>query len=861
MSTPTDFRSELNESQYEAVSYCDGPSLVIAGAGSGKTRVLTYKIAYLVQHGMHPWNILALTFTNKAAREMNMRISQICQNISLSGMWSGTFHSIFARLLRMEHEVINYPQDFTIYDSADSKSLIKAIVKELGLNDKVYKPNIVAGHISEAKNHLLLPVQYAAESTILSRDRSEGVAQIHKIYTIYQQRLRAAGAMDFDDLLLNTYLLFRDHADVRQRYVERFQYILVDEYQDTNMAQYQILSLLTNPQSRICVVGDDAQSIYSFRGADISNILNFQKQYPQARIIKLECNYRSTQNIVNAANSIIRYNEHQIPKKVYSAGPEGEPITVFSAASDKEEARKIVANITRLHARKSVPYNEVAVLYRTNAQSRVVEEALQGSNIPYRIYGGLSFYQRKEIKDVLAYCRLIANPHDEESFRRIINYPARGIGATTIQKVQLAAAAHGVSMWTVANDPEAYDVAINKGAINKLTLFCELIESFRTQLDKVTASDLVRDIIRRSGIGVDLTLVKSAENTARQENVDELLASVQTLEKEARDEEGRTRVSLVEYLSTVSLLSDADTRDDGTPRVTLMTIHAAKGLEFQAVFVTGMEEDLFPSSLAKMSTHEMEEERRLFYVAVTRAKEYCFLSYAATRFRYGSLQFAEPSPFIDEIDEAYVRYADGATSSAPNFGSGAGHSKWSSGSYGSSASSSSPSSYGSSRQAKRYGSANNNFDSFFGGQSEDDFRSSMGRDSSRSTYNNYSGTTARGESDYDAGYQGYGESKSRYASGKRSYSSARPSAPRITTTPLPHGYVSTGVVRKKGADTTADAATQAAWPEGTAVSHDRFGTGKVVSVEGCGDNAKVSVDFGEAGIKKLLLKFARLKRL
>lgn len=859
MSTPTDFRSELNESQYEAVTYLDGPSLVIAGAGSGKTRVLTYKIAYLLQHGIHPWNILALTFTNKAAREMNLRISQICQDISLSGMWSGTFHSIFARLLRIEHEVINYPQDFTIYDSADTKSLIKAITKELGLDEKVYKQNIVAGHISEAKNYLILPAQYAAESTIISRDRSEGVAQIHKIYTIYQQRLSAAGAMDFDDLLLNTYLLLRDHLDVRQRYIERFQYILVDEYQDTNMAQYQILSLLTNPQSRICVVGDDAQSIYSFRGADISNILNFQQQYPNARIIKLECNYRSTQNIVNAANSIIRYNEHQIPKTVYSAGSEGDPITLFSAASDKEEARKIVANITRLHARKDVPYNEVAVLYRTNAQSRVIEEALQGANVPYRIYGGLSFYQRKEIKDTLAYCRLIANPHDEESFRRIINYPARGIGATTIQKVQLAAATHDVSMWAVANDPLAYGVEINKGAINKLSAFCELIESFRVQLDKVTASDLVRDIIRRSGIGVDLTLVKSAENTARQENVDELLASIQTLEKEARDEDGRTRVSLTEYLSTVSLLSDADTRDDGTPRVTLMTIHAAKGLEFQAVFVTGMEEDLFPSSLAKMSTHEMEEERRLFYVAVTRAKEYCFLSYAQTRFRYGSLQFAEPSPFLDEIDEAYIQRQDTA-SSAPSFSSNAQQSKWGSGRYGAN---SSAASYGGGRQTKRYSATrNNDFDSFFGGQSEDDFRSSMGYNNSQSAYNEYSGTTAKGDTDYEAGYQGYGELRSRHSSAKHNYTKKVPTSPsHITTSPLPYGYVSTGVVRKKGADTTADAATQAAWPEGAVVRHNRFGVGKVVSVEGSGDNAKVRVEFDQVGIKNLLLKFAGLKRL
>lgn len=840
--TTTDFRSSLNESQYEAVTYSDGPSLVIAGAGSGKTRVLTYKIAYLLQHGMMPWNILALTFTNKAAREMNQRISDICSNIcNTSGMWSGTFHSIFARLLRIEHEAAGYPQDFTIYDSADSKSLIKAIVKELGLDDKVYKPNVVAGHISEAKNHLILPSVYAAESTILSRDKSEGVALIHKIYTIYQQRLRAAGAMDFDDLLVNTFMLFRDHADVSQRYMERFQYILVDEYQDTNMAQHKILSLITTPESRICVVGDDAQSIYGFRGADISNILNFQKQYPSTRVIKLECNYRSTQNIVNAANCIISYNQHQIPKKVYSAGEQGDPITVFNAETDKEEARKIVMYITRLHSRKDVPYNEVAVLYRTNAQSRVVEEALQGSGIPYHIYGGLSFYQRKEIKDVLAYCRLVSNPHDEESFRRVINYPARGIGATTLQKLQLTAAANGVSMWTVATQPAQYQLPVNKGALAKINIFCELIESFRVQSEKITASDLVRDIIRRSGIGVDLTLVKSAENTSRQENVDELLASIQQMEREAREEEGRTRVPLNEFLSTVSLLSDADTKDDGRPSVALMTVHAAKGLEFQAVFVTGMEHDLFPNAAASMSTREMEEERRLFYVAVTRAKEYCYLSYANTRFRYGSLQIADPSEFIDEIDDAYLKRTDnpGGTSTFSNSYSGWGERRG---------------------QATRYNQkSNNNFDDFFGAPSEDDFRASMQGGSAQRYGSQYSGTTAKGDWSDDRGYQGYGERGGYY---QRKYQRKTPIAPRITEQAPPPGFIRTGNVRKRSdAATPADAATLTAWPNGTAVYHERFGNGVVVSSEGKGDNAKVKVDFGEpVGIKNLLLKFARLQR-
>lgn len=835
----TDFHSLLNEAQFEAVTYCNGPSLIIAGAGSGKTRVLTYKIAYLLQNGVHPCNILALTFTNKAAGEMNQRISQICQQVcDTKGMWSGTFHSIFARLLRIEYDAVGYPHDFSIYDSADSKSLIKVITKELQLDEKVYKPNIVAGHISEAKNHLILPTTYATEGSILSRDKSEGVPQIYKIYTIYQHRLRAAGAMDFDDLLVNTFMLFRDHPEIRQRYAERFRYILVDEYQDTNMAQHQILSLITNPDTCICVVGDDAQSIYGFRGADIGNILNFQKQYKNARVIKLECNYRSTQNIVNAANCIISNNRHQIPKKVYSAGAEGDPIIVFNAETDKEEARKIMMNITRLHNRQDVPYNEIAVLYRTNAQSRVIEEALQGSGIPYRIYGGLSFYQRKEIKDVLAYCRLVSNPNDDEAFRRIINYPVRGIGATTLQKIQIAAATHGVSMWDVVNSPSTYELPVNKGAQTKLNTFCQLIDSFRSQSEELTASKLVRDIIHRSGIAIDLTLVKSAENTARQENVEELLASIQQLEQETREEEGRSHIQLNEFLSTVSLLSDADTKDDGQPRVTLMTIHAAKGLEFQAVFITGLEEDLFPNAAANMSIREMEEERRLFYVAVTRAKQYCYLSYANTRFRYGSLQMADPSKFIEEIDDAYLQRTDRPSTPSTNL-------------------TNSPSYYGGRRQAVYRGKHNNDFDSFFGAPSEDDFRASMQPNHSVNYSNNYSGTTARGGEYSDYSSRNHGEP---YANRNKSH---QPATPRKVQLAPPPGFVRTGVVRKRNeAAIPADAATLAAWPDGTPVYHARFGKGIVISSEGKGDNAKVKVDFGETiGTKNLLLKFAKLQRI
>lgn len=831
------FASDLNESQLEAVTYCDGPSLVIAGAGSGKTRVLTYKIAYLLQHGYKPWNILALTFTNKAAREMNTRISTICEEGNTQGLWSGTFHSIFARMLRMEYNVIQYPQNYTIYDSADSKSLIKTIVKELKLDDKIYKPNVVAARISEAKNHLIVPSVYASDSSIRSRDGSESLGEVHRIYSIYQHRLYAAGAMDFDDLLLNTFLMLRDHADVRERYMKRFQYILVDEYQDTNMAQHRILSLLTTPESRICVVGDDAQSIYGFRGADITNILTFQEQYPTARIIKLECNYRSTQNIVEAANCIIRNNVGQIPKKVYSAGDKGEPIHLFSAATDKEEARKVVSHIVGLHRREQIPYSEIAVLYRTNAQSRVIEEALQSNNIPYRIYGGLSFYQRKEIKDVIAYCRLVSNPHDEEAFRRVINYPARGIGATTIQKIQNAAAEHGVSMWDVATNPMQYDLAVNKGALNKIAGFCELICSFRIQSESTTASVLVKDIIRRSGIAVEFTRERSLENTARQENVDELLGSIQSLEKEAFEEEGKKHVALEDFLSTVSLLSDADSKDDGSPRVTLMTVHAAKGLEFQAVFVTGMEEELFPNANAHLYRKEMEEERRLFYVAVTRAKDYCFLSYANTRYRYGSLQFSDPSSFISEIDDTYLLREDDPSTTASTSASG----NFSSSSY--------------SRSAASSRQKSNNFEDFFGAPSEDDFRASMGKDSRSSNRDGYynSGTTARGV-DYNDGYRS-----------QRNYRSREDYVPkRVAPITPPAGFVKTAVRKKTSSPSESNSSSMShssivsGLEPGKRVSHNRFGEGKVLAVEGSGDSAKVKVEFDQVGVKNLLVKFAKL---
>lgn len=777
---PTSYISQLNTPQLEAVTYCDGPSLVVAGAGAGKTRVLTYKIAYLLQNGYDPWSLLALTFTNKAAREMNGRIANICDNVDLRGLWSGTFHSLFARLLRIEHEAAGYPADYTIYDTSDSRSLLKAIAKELQLDDKKYKPTTMAGRVSEAKNHLMLPAQYNADASISRRDHADGLGEMGKIYTIYQQRLRAASAMDFDDLLLNTFLLLRDNPEVREHYKQRFRYILVDEYQDTNMTQHQILRLLTNPDSRICVVGDDAQSIYGFRGADISNILDFQKQYPTARVIKLECNYRSTKSIVEAANSIIRHNRWQIPKKVFSAGGEGERIQVFSAQTDKEEAKKVVMRVARLH-RQQVPYDEMALLYRTNAQSRALEEAFQNAGIPYRVYGGLSFYQRKEIKDVLAYFRMVANPDDEEAFRRIINYPARGIGATTQQKIFVASAENAVSPWCVACNMAEYGVRLGSAAEKKIENFCQLIKVFRQMTTSQGAYDVAKNIVAQSGIVRDICADLDAESISRKENVEELLGAIRSYEQEMLEEEGRKSVSLTEYLSTVSLLTDADQRTDGTPRVTLMTVHAAKGLEFDTVFVTGMEEELFPNANAALYPREMEEERRLFYVAVTRAKSHCFLSYARSRYRYGNFQFCEPSPFIDEIDEKYLDRSD--SESYP-----------------------SRSSYGQMRGSR------SSWGAFQSAASDDDFFLNI-------------------------------QQKQRPQSAPQASSSRR-------------------VQSKPAAKPTSGAASSSSasgLTVGMRISHDRFGAGTIVGTEGSGDSAKVRVQFDEAGVKNLLVKFAKIK--
>lgn len=650
-----DYIEELNEGQRNAVLYNDGPSLVIAGAGSGKTRVLTYKIAYLLENGYQPWNILALTFTNKAAREMKERIARQVGPERARHLWMGTFHSMFLRILHVEAGHIGFTSQFTIYDTADSKSLIRSIIKEMGLDEKVYKPGMVQARISNAKNHLVSPAGYANNKEAYEGDRAAKVPALRDIYQRYWERCRQADAMDFDDLLFYTFLLFRDHPEVLARYQDQFRYILVDEYQDTNFTQHSIVLQLAKNHQHVCVVGDDAQSIYSFRGADIDNILYFTKVYPDTKVFKLEQNYRSTQTIVRAANSLIEKNQWQIRKEVFSEKEKGEAIGVYQAYSDVEEGDIVVNKIAELRREKRYAYSDFAILYRTNAQSRIFEEAMRKRSMPYRIYGGLSFYQRKEIKDVIAYFRLIVNPNDEEAFKRIINYPARGIGDTTVGKIIAAATGHNVSLWTVLCEPLAYGLNFNKGTVGKLQAFRELISAFITDAAEKNAYEIGADIIRQSGIINDVCQDNSPENLSRKENIEELVNGMSDFCAQ-RQEEGNPNVLLGDFLSEVSLLTDQDSDKDGDDeKITLMTVHSAKGLEFKNVFVVGMEENLFPSGMVGDSPRALEEERRLFYVAITRAEEHCFLSYAKTRFRYGKMEFGSLSRFLKDIDIRFLR--------------------------------------------------------------------------------------------------------------------------------------------------------------------------------------------------------------
>ena len=657
--------NELNESQRAAVEYCDGAQLVIAGAGSGKTRVLTYKIAYLIgEKGLKPWNILALTFTNKAAKEMKQRIETIVGS-QARYINMGTFHSIFSHILRAEANHIGFNSNFTIYDQTDSRSLVKTIIKEMNLDEKVYKPSAVADRISMAKNHLMTALQYANSNNAVTTDMQRRMPAIKDIYLRYSDRCRQANAMDFDDLLMNIYLLFANNEEIRRKYAERFEYVLVDEYQDTNFAQQAIVNQITKERQMVCVVGDDAQSIYSFRGANIDNILGFQKTYNNARLFKLERNYRSTQAIVNAANSLIKHNQRQIPKNVFSENEQGEKIKLKMAYSDKEEAMIVCSEISRLRRSDCCPYSDFAILYRTNSQSRSFEEYMRKQNIPYRIYGGLSFYQRKEIKDIIAYYRVVANPDDEEAIKRIINYPTRGIGNTTLSKIVEKATEKGISIWKVLNNSEACGLDISKATHTKLRNFCTMLEGWMQRSFNDDAYTLGRDIIQESGMSKDIFAGKEPEDIARQENVEEFLSGLSDFVEDRKEEDMGDHVSLTDFLQEVSLMTDLDSDGDSDePKVVLMTIHAAKGLEFKTVFVVGLEENIFPSPMCSDSMRGLEEERRLLYVAITRAEKHCFLTCAQNRFRYGRMEFDTPSRFIRDIDPRFLQI-EGEKSSLP----------------------------------------------------------------------------------------------------------------------------------------------------------------------------------------------------
>ena len=795
-----DLLNDLNDAQRAAVEYIDGPSLVIAGAGSGKTRVLTYKIAYLLSQGMKPWSIMALTFTNKAAREMKERIGKLVGDDLAQHLYMGTFHSIFSRILRAEAEHIGFNNNFTIYDESDSRSLLKAIIKEMGLDDKAYKPAAVHARISMAKNNLVTAETYDSDPGILEQNKRAKMPAIGKIYVAYVQRCRQANAMDFDDLLMLTFQLFRDHEEIRQKYAGRFDYILVDEYQDTNHVQMSIVMQLCKEKLRVCAVGDDSQSIYSFRGANIDNILNYQKQLPGTQLFKLEQNYRSTQTIVEAANSLIHHNRNQIQKEVFSKNDKGEKIQYKPAYSDKEEALIVAKNIQRIKRQDDCGYDQFAILYRTNAQSRSFEEEFRKQGIPYRIYGGLSFYQRKEIKDIIAYFRLVANPDDEEAFKRIINYPARGIGATTVMKIADCAHQNQVSFWEVIGNVEHYGLNVNKGTQTKLENFRLLISSFIDRSHTLDVYELGDAIIRESRISEDIMSGKNADDLARQENLEEFLSGMQTFVA-GRQEEGRMdEAYLTDYLQDVALLTDADSEGEkDEPRVSLMTIHAAKGLEFATVFVVGLEENIFPSPLAAISVRELEEERRLLYVAITRAEKHCILTNAKNRFRYGKMEFDNPSRFIDEIDASLIEGGEEAPESL--FGGGRG----SFGGYGSSS---------------RYGS-----DGGYGGRMPwDRDRSVYGRDSQNS----------------------------------------KPVASQFMADPKPEfkSVRAVNAVHRIMGNTAGSSVSNASsaagsLSEGCRIEHQRFGIGTVLKIEGTGENTKATVEFQNAGTKQLLLKFAK----
>lgn len=784
----TDFLNDLNESQLDAVLYNEGPSLVIAGAGSGKTRVLTYKIAHLLTIGYKPYNILALTFTNKAAKEMKERIGKVVGWETASRIWMGTFHSIFSRILRIESDKIGFTPRFTIYDSSDSKSLIKTIIKEMGLDDKTYKPSAIACSISNAKNHLVSADAYMSSRETIAEDIRAKVPLTGEIFRRYVQRCKQADAMDFDDLLFYTYYLLKTHPDVCAKYADGFEYVLVDEYQDTNFAQHCIVWELTKGRQKVCVVGDDAQSIYSFRGANIDNILNFKQQYNGAKVFKLEQNYRSTQNIVGAANSLIHHNNRQIHKEVFSEKEQGELIHLYSAYSDLEEANIVVNKINELRRKYNMEFDEFVILYRTNAQSRTFEEALRKRNMPYRIYGGLSFYQRKEIKDVIAYCRLIINHNDEEAFRRIINYPARGIGQTTLDKISQTAGAFNVSLWEVATAPLNYNLSINKGTQQKLLLFTDLITEFTKDSEQNNAASLIQRIIHESGIMNEITQDKSPENLSRQENLQELLNGANEFVATRREEGLEENTLLSDFLQEISLLTDIDESEgEDIRKINLMTIHSAKGLEYRCVFIVGLEEGLFPNEMAKLSIRELEEERRLFYVALTRSEEFCFLTYAKSRYRYGKMEFSNESRFLSEIDRRFILNEGGSNTHFGVHKSFAGHNR-----------------------------------------------------SERSENRSFGNSTSFKSS--------YTQSQTTRISGLKPLS-------KIQSTKSSVGNYN----ENSSSSATSGLTTISNVSVGNIIEHERFGIGKILKVEGNGENTKATVEFKNTGVKQLLLRFARFK--
>lgn len=802
--------SSLSQVQREAVEYNEGPSLVIAGAGSGKTRVLTFKIAYLLQNGYKPWNILALTFTNKAAKEMKERIAKIVGDDTAHYLAMGTFHSIFSKILRIEAERLGFNRNYTIYDDSDSRALIKTATEEVlrplcnGNEDKLkemlksYKPQNIAGSIGLAKNRLVTPEMYAQNKQLREHDTYKRLPEIYKIYQVYQRMLRENNAMDFDDLLLNTYALFKEHDDVRQKYAQQYQFVLVDEYQDTNSVQQKIIEMLVCDHHRVCVVGDDAQSIYAFRGANIDNILDFKNIFPELRMFKLEENYRSTKSIVAVANDLIKHNQRQLEKNVFSSGDVGQKPQVIKAMSDREEAAVVAKKIIRLNAVEHLPFNEFVILYRTNAQSRLFEEIFRKETIPYKIYGGISFYQRAEIKNILAYFRLVVNPNDNEALRRIINYPKRGIGNATVDKVEKQAAQYGVSIWKALTEPLNYPLDLSKATLTKLNDFVRIISDFIGKTDEMDAAHLGRYIIKESGISQELYSDTTPEGVARQENLQELSNSLSEFVQIQTEEGNVDEIRLSDFLATAALQTDqevVDSKEDNSPKVTMMTMHGSKGLEFDCVFVVGLEEEIFPSPRSVDSQRALEEERRLLYVAITRAKKLCFLSFAKSRYLYGYPQENAPSRFLKDINENLL-----------DLGS-------------------------------RYSGGSRSSNSFSGS-------------SSSSGFGGFGGSSSFGSSS-----RGGGLFSSSSQSSASSASSSRPSRPIAP----PPGFRPARSTSYSSASMSASVANLASTLKvGDNVEHERFGRGTVLRIEGSGENTKAHVEFENLGTKQLLLKFAKL---